>query len=81
MQLFDLVEILKIAITSLPQVFICIDGLDECLPKSRREFFESLQEIVQASPNALVFLTGRPHISDEIRDISLRRSRCLSLLL
>ena len=67
MQLFHLVEILKTAIASLPEVFICIDGLDECLPKSRRELLESLQKIVRASPNARVFLTGRPHIRDEIK--------------
>ena len=67
MQLLDLVEIVKVAIASLPQVFICIDGLDECLPKNRRELLESLQEIVRASPTARVFLTGRPHIRDEIK--------------
>jgi len=66
-QLSDLVEILKTTIASLPEVFICIDGLDECLPKNRRELLESLQEIVRASPTARVFLTGRPHIRDEIK--------------
>jgi len=33
LQLSDLVKILKTTIASLPEVFICIDGLDECLPK------------------------------------------------
>ena len=39
-QLPDLVEILKTTIASLPEVFICIDGLDECLPNNRRELLE-----------------------------------------
>ena len=66
-QLPDLVEILKTTITSLPEVFICVDGLDECLPKYRRELLESLRDIVRASPTARIFLSGRPHIRDEVK--------------
>ena len=66
-QLVDLVGMLKTALTSLPEVFICIDGLDECLPKNRRELLESLRNIVQASPTTRVFLSGRPHIRDEVK--------------
>jgi len=62
----DMVEILKKTIASLPRVFICIDALDECTAKHRRELLKSLQEIVRISPNIRVFLTGRPHIEDEI---------------
>jgi len=62
----DMVEILKKAIASLPRVFICIDALDECTAKHRRELLESLQEMVRMSPNIRVYLTGRPHIDDEI---------------
>ena len=65
-QLLGLVKMLKTTIALLPEVFICIDGLDECLPKNRQELLESLQEIVQASPATRVFLSGRPHIRDEI---------------
>ena len=66
-QLLDLVKMLKTTIASLPEVFICIDGLDECLPKNRRELLESLQDIARASPTTRIFLSGRPHIRDEIR--------------
>ena len=62
----DIVQILKKTIASLPRVFICIDALDESTAKRRRELLESLREIVQISPNMRVFLTGRPHIEDEI---------------
>ena len=65
-QLLDLVEILKETIASLPEVFICIDGLDECLPKNRRELLESLQDITRSSPTTRMFLSGRPHIRDEV---------------
>jgi len=66
-ELADMVKILETTISTLPEVFICIDGLDECLPKNRRELFESLRGLVQASPTTRVFLSGRPHILDEIK--------------
>ena len=61
-----MVDILKKTITSLPRLFICIDALDECIPKHRCDLLESLREIVAVSPNIRVFLTGRPHIEKEI---------------
>ena len=66
-QLLNLVEILKTTIASLPEVFICIDGLDECLPNNRRGLLESLRDIVLALPATRVFLSGRPHIRDEVK--------------
>ena len=66
LQLPDMVDALKKTISTLPRLFICIDGLDECRPKHRQELIESLQEIVRVSPGARVFLTGRPDIDDEI---------------
>jgi len=62
----DMVEIVKKTITSLPRLFICIDALDESPSKHRRELLESVQEIVRVSPGTRVFLTGRPHIDNEI---------------
>ena len=44
----DLVKILKTTIASLPEVFFYIDGLDESLPRNRRELLGSLKEIVGA---------------------------------
>jgi len=66
LRVLDIVQILKKTIASLPRVFICIDALDECTAKYRREPLESLRELVQISSNIRVFLTGRPHIDDEI---------------
>src|SRR5205807_7352918 len=62
----DLVAVLKKTITSLPRVIICIDALDESTPNHRREILESLREIVRVAPNARIFLTGRPHIDNEV---------------
>ena len=62
----DMLDILKKTIKSLPRLFICIDALDECTPKHRRELIESLRQIIRVSPGTRAFLTGRPHIEDEI---------------
>ena len=66
-QLPDLMEMFKITIASLHQVFICIDALDEFLPKNLPELLGSLREIVRESPNTRIFLTGRPHVTEDIR--------------
>jgi len=67
MRLPDLVQVLKMTIASLSEVFICIDALDECLPKDQRDLLESIHEIVLASPTTRLFLTGRPHIRDKVK--------------
>ena len=66
-QLPDLMRILKITIASLSQVFICIDALDQCLPKHLPGLLESLRDILQESPNMRIFFTGRPHLTEDIR--------------
>ena len=65
--LADLKRMLRIAIHSLPQVFICIDALDECLPKDLPGLLGSLSDIVRESPSTRVFLTGRPHVSEVVQ--------------
>ena len=65
--LADLVRMLKIAIDSLPQVFICIDALDECLPKDLPELLGLLGDIVRESPRTRIFFTGRSHVNEAVR--------------
>ena len=65
-RLVVLMELLKNAIAALPQVFICIDGLDECLPEHLQELLESLGEIVREYPRTRIFLTGRIHVREDI---------------
>ena len=71
----DMVEILKKTVTSLERIFVCIDALDEPTPRHRRGLLESLQEIVRVSPNMRVFLTGRPHIDDEMTEFFNRAAK------
>ena len=66
LRLQDMVRMLKQAIATLPQVFICIDALDECLPRNLLELLESLKDILQESPRTRIFVTGRPHVEAEI---------------
>ena len=63
----DLVRMSRNAIASLSQVFICIDGLDECLPRNLPELLESLRDIVRESPTTRIFLTGRPHVEETVQ--------------
>jgi len=65
--LADLMGMLRIAIAKLPQVFICLDALDEFLPKDLPQLLESLRDIVRESPGTRIFLTGRPHVGEAIR--------------
>ena len=66
-RLSDLMGMLRTAIASLPRVFICIDALEECLPKCLPELFESLRDIARESPSVRIFLTGWPHVGDDVR--------------
>ena len=66
-RLSDLMGMLRAAIASLPRVFICLDALDECLPKYLPELLSSLRDIVRECPRTKVFLTARPHIREDIQ--------------
>ena len=63
----DLTRMLRIVVASLPQVFICIDALDECLPKNLPELLESLRDIVWEIPKTRIFLTARSHVKEIIQ--------------
>ena len=63
----ELVKMLRDAIASLPRVCVCIDALDECLPKHLPELLESLRTIVLECPRTRLFLTGRPHVREDVQ--------------
>jgi len=65
--LAEMMGMLRIALASLSQIFICIDALDECPPKHLPELLESLRDIVRESPKTRIFLTGRPHVEGVIQ--------------
>ena len=64
-QLDDVVKMLQL-ITSAQRTFMVIDALDECTAVQRFRLFDLLKEILDKSPGARIFVTGRPHICPEI---------------
>jgi len=66
-QLDDIVKMLQTIAGERP-TFICIDALDECVAKYRVKLLDSLNQILQRSPGARVFVTGRPHIQAEVEN-------------
>jgi len=46
--------------------FICIDALDECPSGHRVKLLDLLNQILQESPGARLFMTGRQHILGEV---------------
>ena len=55
------------SVPPLSRGFICIDALDEFPAKHRSELWNSLQNIIRECPNIRLFITGRPHIREEVR--------------
>ena len=53
-------------ISSSRCTFICIDALDQCPSKHREELLDLLNQILRKSPGVRLFMTGRPHIRDEV---------------
>ena len=64
-QLVDVMKMLQL-ITSSQHTFIVIDALDECMAVQRLRLLGLLKKILDKSPGTRVFVTGRPHIGDEI---------------
>jgi len=61
LQLADIVKMCT-AVTSLQRTFICVDALDECVPRHRLEVLHAFGQILRGSPNTRMFMTGRSHI-------------------
>ena len=64
-ELSDILRMLQ-ATSSEKLTFICIDALDECAADHRVRVLDSLHQILRKSPGTRIFVTGRPHIRDEI---------------
>ena len=67
LRLPDMVQMLKKAVIALPQVYICIDALDECPHNHLLELLTSLKDILQGSRRTRIFITGRPQVEGEIK--------------
>ena len=53
-------------IAAARRTFICVDGLDECVPEHRIVVLESLGQMLQGSPNTRLFMMGRPHVRSAV---------------
>ena len=77
-QLADIVKLLQLITSSRP-TFMVIDALDECTAVQRYRLFDSLKDILEKSPSARIFVTGRPHIRVEIERCLAGRVASLSI--
>ncbi|RPB06236.1 hypothetical protein L873DRAFT_1649120, partial [Choiromyces venosus 120613-1] len=68
-QLAKIMELLPGALVRFQRVFICVDALDEIVPEQKVGFLRSLRQILEKSPNARLFLTGRPHIQSQLENV------------
>ena len=62
----DQIVKMLVTVTSLKPTFICVHAGDECTTRDRAKILISLGEIIQKSPTARVFLTGRSHVRSEV---------------
>ena len=62
----DMLKFFVRVISSIDQVYLCVDGVDELLPENRSEFLRALRQIIQDVPNTRLFLTTRLCIRKEL---------------
>ena len=67
LRLREIQAMLVRSLSALQRGFICIDALDEFPAKHRPDLWDSLQHIVRECPNIRLFITGRPHIREEVK--------------
>ena len=63
----EICKLLVSCLRTLQRNYICIDALDEFPREHRPELFRLLLQIIRESPSTRLFMTGRPHIRDEIK--------------
>jgi len=62
----DMLKLFVKVVNSIDRVYICVDAVDELLPKNRAEFLRELRRITQDAPNTRLFLTTRLCIQAEL---------------
>jgi len=67
LRLPEICAMLVKSLSSPRRVFICIDALDEFPTKHRPELWNSLRGILRECPNTRLFISGRPHIREEVK--------------
>ena len=77
-QLADIMGMLRTAASEKP-TFICVDALDECVAAYQIKLLNLLNQILEGSPGARIFVTGRPHIQAEVERRLLGRITTLRI--
>ena len=70
LRLTDMVQMLKQAVAILPQVFICIDALDEWPPKHVLELLRSINDIFRGHRRHEYFSLGGLRLRPKLQDLS-----------
>ena len=65
LQLADVVKMCAV-VTSVRRTFICVDALDECVPRHQLEVLGALGQILRGSTDTRIFITGRSHIREVV---------------
>jgi len=65
LQLKEIIGFLQ-DIASARRTFICMGALDEYPARHRVKLVDLLNHVLQEAPSTRLFLTGRPHIRDEV---------------
>ena len=78
LQLPDIVKMFPI-VSSFQRTFICVDALDECIPKYRLEVLYALGQILKGSLNTRIFMTGRSHVRGVVERELGGRVICVSI--
>lgn len=63
----ELIQMFRVVLSSFHRAYICVDALDEIHVTKRPELLGSLGQIMQDSPETRLFITGRPHIREELK--------------
>ena len=68
LQVSETTELLRAALTSIRQTFLCIDALDECSDKHLPQLLASLRTVSQGSSGVRLFISGRPHMRGAVEE-------------
>ena len=79
LQLPEMVKLFIKTIIPIERAYICIDAVDDLLPQNRSEFLDALRQIIREVPNTRLFLTGRPHIREEIEKHLMQGAYCINV--
>jgi len=79
LKLSDIVKMCA-TVTSFRPTFICVDALDECVPRHRLEVLDAFGQILHKSPSTRMFMTGRSHIRGEVERGLGERATSISIV-